>query len=60
MFEVAQAGFLALTRARHGGPQHLTVQHVHVNDGGQAVVAAKLKPGRRRRGSKRRREVEAK
>ena len=37
-----QAGFLALQRARSGGRQVVTVQHVHVSDGGQAVVAAKI------------------
>ena len=37
-----QAGFLALQRARSGGRQVVTVQHVHVGDGGQAVVAAKI------------------
>jgi hypothetical protein len=37
-----QSGFLALQRARSGGRQVVTVQHVHVGDGGQAVVAAKL------------------
>ena len=37
-----QAGFLALQRARCGGRQVVTVQHVHVGDGGQAVVAAKI------------------
>jgi hypothetical protein len=37
-----QAGFLALQRARSGGRQVVTVQHVHVGDGGQAVIAAKI------------------
>ena len=37
-----QTGFLALQRARSGGRQVVTVQHVHVGDGGQAVVAAKI------------------
>ena len=37
-----QSGFLALQRARSGGHQVVTVQHVHVGDGGQAVVAAKI------------------
>ena len=37
-----QSGLLALQRVRSGGKQFVTVQHVHVADGGQAVVAAKL------------------
>jgi hypothetical protein len=37
-----QSGFLALQRIRSGGRQLVTVQHVHVGDGGQAVVAAKI------------------
>jgi len=36
-----QSALLALQRARSGGRQVVTVQHVHVGDGGQAVVAAK-------------------
>jgi len=27
-----------LRRLRHGGHQYLRVEHVHVNDGGQAVI----------------------
>ena len=37
-----QSALLALQRARSGGRQVVTVQHVHVGDGGQAVVAAKI------------------
>ena len=37
-----QSGLLALQRVRSGGKQVVTVQHVHVADGGQAVIAAKL------------------
>jgi hypothetical protein len=37
-----QSGLLALQRARSGGRQVVTVQHVHVGEGGQAVVAGKL------------------
>jgi hypothetical protein len=33
-----QQGLLALHRVRTGGTQVVTVQHVHVGDGGQAVV----------------------
>ncbi len=35
-------GALALDRLRHGGRQTVTVQHVTVTDGGQAVVAGTL------------------
>ena len=28
----------ALRRLRHGGDQYVRVEHVHVNDGGQAVI----------------------
>ena len=27
-----------LRRLRHGGHQHVRVEHVHINDGGQAVI----------------------
>jgi len=37
-----QSALLALQRTRSGGRQVVTVQHVHVGDGGQAVVAAKI------------------
>ena len=41
-----QTGFIALNRARSGGRQQVTVrhtvQHVQVNEGGQAVVAGKI------------------
>jgi hypothetical protein len=30
----------ALRRLRHGGDQHVRVEHVHVHEGGQAVVGA--------------------
>jgi hypothetical protein len=53
-----QSGLLALQRVRAGGRQVVTVQHVHVSDGGQAVVAAKINgkgggatPTKRGRGS---------
>ena len=54
-----QSGLLALQRVRAGGRQVVTVQHVHVGDGGQAVVAAKIggkggggMPAKRRRGDR--------
>jgi len=44
---------LALQRLRTGGRQVVTVQHVTVGDGGQAVVAGTLATGGRRRGPNR-------
>jgi hypothetical protein len=49
-----QQGMTALHRVRHGGRQVVTVQHVNVSDGGQAVVAGKVSNtlrGRKRRGN---------
>jgi hypothetical protein len=43
-----QQGLLTVQRLRSGGKQTVVVQHVHVNEGGQAVVAGKV--GRRARG----------
>ena len=39
-----QQGLVTLDRMRAGGKQTIIVQHVQVNDGGQAVVAGKVKP----------------
>ena len=39
-----QQGLVTLDRLRAGGKQTIIVQHVQVNDGGQAVVAGKVKP----------------
>ena len=38
-------GALALDRLRHGARQTVTVQHVTVEDGGQAVVAGSVNQG---------------
>jgi hypothetical protein len=38
MMAAAQSGLLTLQKLRTSGPQNVTVQHVHVNSGGQAVV----------------------
>ena len=38
---------LALDRLQNGGRQNVTVQHVTVGDGGQAVVAANMNTARR-------------
>jgi hypothetical protein len=53
MMEAYNQGLLALDRLRNGRRQVVTVQHVTVNPGGQAIVAGALKPkGSRRRGTK--------
>lgn len=45
MMEAFQKGALALHKLRTGGTQTVTVQHVNVNDGGQAVVTGGIKSG---------------
>lgn len=40
MMTAAQNGLLTLQKLRSAGPQNVTVQHVHVNSGGQAVVGS--------------------
>ena len=40
-----QHGLLTLQCMRTGGQQVVTVQHVEVRDGGQAVVAGKMQTG---------------
>jgi hypothetical protein len=47
-----QDAALTMQRLRIGGKQVVTVQHVQVNSGGQAVVAGKMAAGGRRRGRK--------
>jgi hypothetical protein len=42
---VFQEGLLTLAKLRTGGKQTVVVQHVYVNDGGQAVVAGDLTTG---------------
>jgi hypothetical protein len=42
--ETAQRGMLALARRRNGGHQSITIQHVTVQDGGQAMVTGTIKP----------------
>src|SRR5215210_6748416 len=46
-----QQGALTVQRLRSGGKQTVVVQHVHVNEGGQAVVAGKVGRGARGRGT---------
>lgn len=48
MMGVFQDGLLTLQRIRTGGRQVVTVQHVSVSEGGQAVVAAHIGTGGRR------------
>jgi len=40
-----QQGIITVQRMRSGGQQVVTVQHVQVNEGGQAIVAGKVKGG---------------
>ncbi len=40
-----QTGMLALNKVRTGGQQTVTVQHVNVSDGGQAVVTGAMQTG---------------
>jgi len=49
LFEVSQNGCVTLQRLKTGGKQTVVVQHVNVEQGGQAVVAGRLEGGRRRR-----------
>jgi hypothetical protein len=46
VIECSQRGMLVLERLRNGGRQTVTVQHVTVGQGGQAVVAGSVKQGR--------------
>ena len=43
MFDSFQRGALTLHRLRNSGRQTMVVQHVHISDGGQAVVAGQMK-----------------
>ena len=45
MMAMYQQGLLSLHRLRTGGKQTVTVQHVNVGSGGQAVVAGNLQTG---------------
>ena len=47
MMDAFQKGALALHKLRTGGKQVVTVQHVNVNDGGQAVVTGGFRAGGR-------------
>ena len=45
LMSVYQQGLQTLQRLRTGGRQEVVVQHIHVTDGGQALVAGHVKPG---------------
>ena len=45
MMTAFQQGLVTLQRLRTGGQQVVTVQHVEVRDGGQAIVAGRMKAG---------------
>jgi hypothetical protein len=45
MMDAFQKGTLALHKLRTGGKQVVTVQHVNVSDGGQAIVAGGINSG---------------
>ncbi len=45
LMDVYQKGIVALAKVRTGGKQTVTVQHVNVTDGGQAVVTGGIKTG---------------
>ena len=45
MMTAFQQGLLTFQRMRTGGQQVVTVQHVEVRDGGQAIVAGKMQAG---------------
>ncbi len=47
MMQVYQEALLTLQKIRTGGKQTVTVQHVQVSDGGQAVIAGSVKAGDR-------------
>lgn len=49
MMATYQDGMAGLARMRNGGQQTVTVQHVHVSDGGQAVVAGSVTSGKGKR-----------
>ena len=47
LMTVFQGGLQTVQRIRSGGRQVVTVQHVHVTDGGQAVIAGNVRTGKR-------------
>ena len=51
MMQSFQQGMATLQKVRTGGSQTMTVQHVHVSDGGQALIG-NVSDGGRKRGEK--------
>jgi hypothetical protein len=49
LMDVCQNGALTFRRIHASATQTVVVQHVQVNDGGQAVVAGSVRRGKRRR-----------
>ena len=45
LMKTYQRSILTLARFRNGGRQTVTVKHVHVNQGGQAIVAGEVTAG---------------
>ena len=41
-----------LRRLRHGGDQHVHVEHIHINEGAQAVIGSVRAPDRRHEATK--------
>jgi hypothetical protein len=52
MMMAFQQGMVTLDKLRAGGKQTILVQHVQLNDGGQAVVAGKVRGGAKGEGRK--------
>ncbi len=50
LMEASQGAVVTLAKLRSGGHQTVTVQHVHVGEGGQAMVAGSVAPGGQLRG----------
>jgi len=50
LIKAYQEGLATLAKIRSGGRQVVTVQHVNVSEGGQAVVAGQVGGGIERRG----------
>lgn len=48
MMQVYQEALLTLQKIRSGGKQTVVVQHVHVTEGGQALVAGNMESGKGR------------
>ena len=49
LMDTYREGMVAIHRVKAGGRQTVTVQHVHVSDGGRAVIGAVRPSGTKRR-----------